>query len=509
MMKTLFDSIAYYAKHNPEREAVVTEHQTISYADLQVQVDRLAAELMQIKSQNLAIYGSNSIEWIVVDLAAKKANITVVPIPLFFSKDQIKHLLNDSCTDTVFMIDAFSDANEQPTVPEWLEELKVNKTVKHISVVDTIKGQFIHLVNTKNQIQHSRKSLASIKPSKITYTSGSTGAPKGVCLGEHTLNSITDSLSNALESLQLGRHLCLIPFATLLENIAGIYVALSMGRSLAIGEVSQFGLISNHEFKVQNFVNAVKEYQIESVILLPQMLKAIVEYIATHNPEGFSNLKFIAVGGGKVSPDLLMQCEKLGLPVYEGYGLSECASVVSLNLPNAIKIGSVGQPLPHVEVKINPNGEVVVKGNAMQSYLNEIPVSQYIHTGDAGFFDEEGYLFITGRIKQIIVSSFGRNISPEWVESNSATEPEINQIAVFGEAQPHLSAVIYAKNSVSSSMVDQAIQKANSRMPDYARIQHWCRAEEPFSLKNEMLTDNGKLRRNTIQQRFKADLLLD
>ena len=120
MMKTLFDSIAYYAKHNPEREAVVTEHQTISYADLQVQVDRLAAELMQIKSQNLAIYGSNSIEWIVVDLAAKKANITVVPIPLFFSKEQIKHLLSDRQADTVFIPIVLSDVNQQSATPKWL-----------------------------------------------------------------------------------------------------------------------------------------------------------------------------------------------------------------------------------------------------------------------------------------------------------------------------------------------------------------------------------------------------
>ena len=506
MIKKLFDSIAYHARYSPEREALVTADQTVSYADLQMQVDHLAAELMQMKSGNLAICGSNSIEWIVMDLAAKKANITVVPIPLFFSKNQIRHLLNDSRTDTIFMPAAFGNANEGI---EWLEELKASKTIKHISAANAVKGQFIHLADKRELIAHSQASSDSVKPSKITYTSGSTGTPKGVCLGEDTIDSITQSLSNALASRQLGRHLCLIPFATLLENIAGIYVALSMGRSLTVGEVSQFGLISNHELKVQNFADAVNEYQIESVILLPQMLKAIVEYISGHSPEDFSSLKFIAVGGGKVAPDLLMQCEKLGLPVYEGYGLSECASVVSLNLPNAIKIGSVGRPLPHVEVKITPNGEVLVKGNAMQGYLNELPASQYIHTGDAGFFDEDGYLFITGRIKQIIVSSFGRNVSPEWVESNSASEPEINQIAVFGEAQPHLSAVIYAKDSVSNSMVDQAIQKANARMPDYARIQHWCRAEEPFSLANEMLTDNGKLRRNAIQQRFKADLLLN
>ena len=104
--------------------------------------------------------------------------------------------------------------------------------------------------------------------------------------------------------------------------------------------------------------------------------------------------------------------------------------------------------------------------------------------------------------RQIIVSSFGRNISPEWVESNGSSEPEINQIAIFGEAQPYLSAVIYAKENVSDGMLEQAVQKANHRMPDYAQIKQWYRSAEPFSLNNQMLTDNGKLRRNEIKKQF-------
>lgn len=132
-----------------------------------------------------------------------------------------------------------------------------------------------------------------------------------------------------------------------------------------------------------------------------------------------------------------------------------------------------------------------------------------IHTGDAGYFDEEGYLYITGRIKQMIISSFGRNISPEWVESNSLTEPEIQQIAIFGEAQPHLSAVIYAPDDTPDQQLAVALQRANSRMPDYAQIKHWCRSAEPFSLNNQMLTDNGKLRRQQIQQKFQAELIPD
>lgn len=500
-MNQFFDVIAVYAKQMPKREAIVTEVRTVSYAELHHAVERLSKELGLLQTQKLAIWGMNSIDWVLIDLAAKKAGITVIPIPLFFSAQQILHLLKDSAVDTIFM----ADVNLTLSVYHldcvaknhtWLHSLNEQGRIQQLFNAEQASGTFIRLNVT------APTTIDSAVPAKITYTSGSTGTPKGVCLAEDTIQSITESLSAALQSSQLGRHLCLIPFATLLENIAGIYVALNMGRSIVVGNVSHFGLVSNHEFKVENFAATVQQYQIQSVILLPQMLKAMVEYIQQFGAQAFASLKFIAVGGGKVSPDLLLQSQQLNLPVYEGYGLSECASVVSLNLPNARKIGSVGKPLPHVDVQIADSGEVVVRGNAMQGYLNEVAVDPLIHTGDAGFFDEDGYLFITGRIKQIIVSSFGRNISPEWVESNGSSEPEINQIAIFGEAQPYLSAVIYAKDNISDGMLAQAIQKANDRMPDYAQIKRWYRSSEPFSLNNQMLTDNGKLRRNEIKKQF-------
>ena len=500
-MKTLFDTIHHHAVCTPNLEAIITDSTIVTYKELDSVVDQLCQELLILNTQKLAIWGMNSIDWIYIDLAAKKAQITVIPIPLFFSPNQILHLIQDSAVDTIFIGSNKIEALEVEMMEfDWLETLYAQKRIHHDLQAKNASGRFVSLkVEPSAQFDHA-------VPSKITYTSGSTGTPKGVCLGEDTIQSITESLSHALASSHLGRHLCLIPFATLLENIAGIYVAFNMGRSVVVGNVSTFGLVSNNEFKVDRFAHAVQSYQIESVILLPQMLKAMVEYIHQFGATVFKSLKFIAVGGGKVSSDLLMQSEQLHLPVYEGYGLSECASVVSLNLPNARKIGSVGKPLPHVKVKISDQGEVVVRGNAMQGYLNDASIDPLIHTGDAGFFDDEGFLFITGRIKQIIVSSFGRNISPEWVESNGSTEPEINQIAIFGEAQPYLSAVIYAKEDVSDSMLEHAIHKANTRMPDYAQIKQWCRSKEPFSLSNQMLTDNGKLRRNEIQKQFKRYL---
>ncbi len=499
MMNHLFKAISAYAKQDPEREAIVTERDRLHYAELKNRLEQLRAEFMQLNIQRLALWGVNSVDWMIIDLAAQLAGVTVIPVPLFFTKEQVRHLLQDSQADLLCLT-----SEKTADAPQWLMDL-IGETGKHeVSVSVEMHARFFPLV--QSQTQQGLLACPSRQLAKITYTSGSTGTPKGVCLAEDTIESISHSLSQALASSQPARHLCLIPFATLLENIAGIYVALSMGRAVVVGEVSQFGLVSNHAFDVQRFVNAVQTYQIESVILLPQMLKAIVEYSAEYGSTGLSTLKFIAVGGGKVSADLLQQCQQLNLPVYEGYGLSECASVVSLNLPGARRIGSVGRVLQHVEVEIAANSEVVVKGNAMLGYVNDPATTPYIHTGDAGYFDEDGYLYITGRIKQIIVSSFGRNISPEWVESNSLTEPEIQQIAIFGEAQPYLSAVIYAPDSTPEQRLAVAIERANARMPDYAQIKHWCRAPEPFSLNNQMLTDNGKLRRQQIQQHFQAAL---
>jgi long-subunit acyl-CoA synthetase (AMP-forming) len=227
------------------------------------------------------------------------------------------------------------------------------------------------------------------------------------------------------------------------------------------------------------------------------------------------SLKFMAVGGGKVSPQLLQDASALSLPVYEGYGLSECGSVVSLNTPKAKREGSVGKPMPHASVSIADSGEVMVKGNAMQGYLNHDNSKDdngIIATGDIGHLDDDGYLYITGRRKNVLISSFGRNISPEWVEAQLSTQPIIYQVAVLGDGEPHLSAVIVANpNMVATSndpqsAIAQAIDVVNQTLPDYARIQQWHLAEHPFSTDNELLTDNGKLRRAHIFTAYQSAL---
>jgi long-subunit acyl-CoA synthetase (AMP-forming) len=214
----------------------------------------------------------------------------------------------------------------------------------------------------------------------------------------------------------------------------------------------------------------------------------------------------VAVGGGRVSPALLERADRLGLPVYEGYGLTECASVVALNTPAARRIGSVGRPLPHAEVTIDARGEIHVAGTAISGYVGGENVPQRFATGDLGYFDTEGFLHVSGRRKNMFITSFGRNVSPEWVEAELCEEPAIAQAAVFGEARPWNVAVIVATPTMQPEQLRSAIRAANQRLPDYARVGDWIVAGSPFTHGNGELTANGRNRRAAIWIRYRHEL---
>jgi long-chain acyl-CoA synthetase len=226
--------------------------------------------------------------------------------------------------------------------------------------------------------------------------------------------------------------------------------------------------------------------------------------IATAGGELPDSLRFIAVGGAPVSRRLLERAQALGLPVFEGYGLSEAASVVTLNTPQAHQLGSVGKPLPHVRLRIAEDGEIHVAGAVCAGYLGEpdgVPGDDW-PTGDIGYLDAEGFLHLTGRKKHIFITAFGRNVSPEWVEREVLVEPAIAQVVVFGEARPFNAAIIVPRPGSAIQAVRAAIDATNRRLPDYARIRRFLLAEEPFSVENGLLTGTARPRRAEIAARY-------
>jgi len=246
----------------------------------------------------------------------------------------------------------------------------------------------------------------------------------------------------------------------------------------------------------------------ESIVLVPELLRLLVSAVEV-GWQVPGSLKFVAVGGAPVSLDLLERAERAGLPVFEGYGLSECASVVCLNTPEARRRGSVGRPLPHASVRVADDGQVMVSGATLLGYLGQPPrpPGEEWATGDLGEIDSDGFVHVRGRLRNVFISSLGRNVAPEWVEREIVQQPGVRHAMVHGEGRPHAVAIVCATDdAVSDAELARGIAAANSRLPSYAQVRRWLRAPEPFSFDNGLLTSNGRLRRAEILRRHGARL---
>jgi long-subunit acyl-CoA synthetase (AMP-forming) len=293
-----------------------------------------------------------------------------------------------------------------------------------------------------------------------------------------------------------------MPLAVLLENLAGVYVSLWAGADTVLPGLKAVGLGGAVTFDARIMLDLVNKCRPSTLIVTPQVLQAMIEVIH-HHPYPDS-LRFIALGGAPVSRSLLDKAASLKLPVYEGYGLSECASVTTLNTPGNNRPGSVGKPLPHIKVTVSNDGEVLIQSSACSGYLGQqnITHDQIWHTGDLGYLDKEGYLYLTGRKRNVFITAMGRNVSPEWVERELVLAPEILQVAVFGEAQPRNVAVIVTRPGISSETIRQVIKAANQSLPDYARVSDFIIAAEPFSPANQQLSGTGRNRRENIYRAY-------
>ncbi len=339
---------------------------------------------------------------------------------------------------------------------------------------------------------------------KITYTSGTTGQPKGVCLNAEAQLAVAESLWQVSLPCDVRQHLCMLPLATLLENIAGLYAPLLAGARIELRPLAEIGFSGAAGFELPRLLATLNQNQPHSLILLPQLLLALVS-AAEQGVALPTSLRFIAVGGGRVAPQVLDRAERLGLPVFEGYGLSECASVVCLNTPEARRIGTVGRALPHVELRLADDGEVLVRGPHMLGYLGEPPqVGEWLATGDLGHF-EDGFLVLHGRKKHQFVTAYGRNVNPEWVEAELVQQAPIAQAWLHGEALAQNVAVLVPRYpELSDAGLQAAIDRVNAGLPDYARVHRWLRADAPFAAGNGLATANGRLRRNALFKHYQS-----
>lgn len=465
-MSRVLAAIREAARLTPDRIVVTSSQGTLTCAGLLAEVGFLAAELANDPAP-VGIALDNGPDWVIADLALIAAGRPAVPIPPFFTPEQTAHALADAGASLVISPGREGGIRLDPT---------------------GLPARALHPGTAK-----------------ITYTSGSTGAPKGVCLSQDQMEAVAVSLVEVLGREKAGVHLPVLPLAVLLENVSGLYpILLAGGRYHALG-LREIGFANPFQPDLARLLGAIIQSEATSLILVPELLRGLIAAKAMSGAMTPA-LDLVAVGGARVSPSLLAAAAAVGLPVVEGYGLSECASVVAMNRPGDVASGTVGRPLPHLSVSLAEDGEIRVGPRPFLGYVGGAPAPATIATGDLGAFDEAGRLSIVGRKSNTIITAFGRNIAPEWIESELLSEPEILQALVFGEAQTVLGALIVPMPGQPDEAVVAAVARVNARLPDYAHVGRW-RPTPPFDPAAGQLTANGRPRRAVLLNAY-ADFVL-
>lgn len=427
----------------------------------------------------LGVLADNSPAWVLADLAAHEAGIVHLPLPGFFSAAQLRHALEESGTDMIL--------TDQP------------ERIGALDIGFSIIGDWQGLVWMQRVVEAVALSAGT---AKISFTSGSTGTPKGVCLSGDGLIETALAIRERLADLPLRRHLAVLPLSLLLENVAGIYAPLLRGMAVHLPPLQDLGWRGMAGFDPDVLNAAIRDAGASSVILVPELLKAWTTFLNASGRRPSAALSFVAVGGARVASDLMEEARQLGIPAYQGYGLTEGGSVVTLNRPGDDADG-VGRPLRHARIAINA-GEVIVSTRAFLGYLGSTTVAgAEFASGDLGEFDAQGHLHLAGRRKNLLITSYGRNISPEWPEAALLADPRILQAVVVGDGQPSLSAILVTMPGVSQSAIDLAVKGANQTLPDYARIANWIPGEA-FTAANGLATGNGRPIRTLIAEHYSA-----
>lgn len=474
-MNALIDRLAHYASVDPERVALQSRERVLSYGELFRDVTRVARAFRRQQVSSLGLYLDNGFEWVVIDLACAVAGIRVTPLPWFFSEAQLKHAGLDAAIDHV----AFAD--------DWPPGILGDGAATGL-----YRDSRLRRVNT------SRVDWAgSVWGEKLSFTSGTTGEPTGIRLDNRFLERICASLDRVTANLTIDRHLSVLPYSTLLENVAGVYLPLLQGKLVCAEPCGETGLTRALGLEPARLAACINRVKPSSLILTPQLLDGLCA-MAENGLIDTTPLRFVAVGGARVPPALIERARAAGIPAYQGYGLTEFGSVAILNTPAQNRANSVGKPLPGVGVEIAADGEIVLTTLAAAA-----PDAEYrglkirVATGDYGHVDNDGFVYIHGRKSNVIVLPSGRNVSPEWVEAELNASPLIRQSFVYAR-DDWLEALIVPVEGAAAALEGE-IERIGASLPAYARIARWQTLHTPFSPANRLVTANGRLRRDRIR----------
>lgn len=492
-----------------------------SYADAAREVKCMATRLSSLPAKShVAIISYNCAHWILADLAIMLAGHVSVPIYPTASSSTVVQILEHSGCRLVFVGKMPEWQSNKYLIPNRIETISMHTEHEDMESWSSIIAS--HL-----PIEHYE--LPELEDmASIIYTSGTTGLPKGVMTNYKSIAIGGDIVKNWVSLDTEDSFFSYLPLAHAAERIAVEMAAIYSGGVISFVETMDTFNRDMKNAKATIFLGVPRiwikfQQAIESKIppaLLSVLLKTpgINHFIKQKLLDGLGllNVKIALSGAAALPTETLKWFEQLGLPICEAYGMSESFGVATFNHPERRSPGSVGQPLPGCEVKISDAGEVIYKNDClMMGYYREPELTQqtimdgYLHTGDKGYIDEDGYLWITGRVKDLFKTSKGKYISPVKIEMELEPRANLEQICVVGSnmAQPVVIGAMSTKPSKEElpefeARLQRIMDEVNSRLENYERLAQWFLIEEEWNTDNNLITPTLKLRRQAIEQRY-------
>ena len=503
--------------------------------------------------ERVLLVSENRPEWMASDIAIMSNKLICVPNYTTYTSRDFEHILNDS--QPVGLI--VSNKNLLQTILTASEKIKYN--FKFILCFDYFENNSISNLVFLNDLtddnnDNNREKTKEIKrtdPACIIYTSGTQGLPKGVILSHGGILSNCEGAYELLKTIK-GPDLTFLTWLPLSHSYehavqfvqiileAKVFYNKSIETLLPTIKIAQPHIMTavprfynnlhakmkinlkNQSNLKQNLFNktiqlGTKKFKNIKLSFSENIFNLILDKLVRKKVKNNfgGRLEAFISGGGPLDSQVGEALNALGLKTLQGYGLTETSPVVSCNLLNKVKVDTVGPIFPGVEVKLAEDGEILVKGeNLMLGYWNNKEATEqtikdgWLHTGDIGEFDEDNYLKITDRKKDIIVSLGGDNIAPSKIENLLTLSPEIEQACVFGEQKNYIAALLVLSSESKSSDEDiqRYIDEVNKDLTQPEKIKKFIFIDEPFSIENNLMTPTMKVRRHEVQKKYQNQI---
>jgi len=511
----------------------------LSWNDYREQATACAAALIHVgvkPGDRVSVWSENRVEWLIADMGILAAGAVHVPLHAPLTGPQARYQLGDAGVSWIFV----STADQLARLYLVRSDLPALRGVVQFDDYptddDTVRWRaFLQMGRSVRAVESAEidRREAAVTPdalATIMYTSGTTGNPKGVMLTHGNLFSNAIAFNAISPPPADCVFMSWLPYSHIYARTVDIYGTMVCGSVLCLAESA--------DMLVQNLME-IRPHLMSAV---PRFYEKVLAAVQADPPTAKARLRaifgprvdWLGSGGAPLAPAVAQVYHDAGLLLLQGYGLTESSPVISFNRKDAFKLESVGLPIPGVEVKIASDSEVLTRGpHVMKGYWNNPAATAqaikdgWLYTGDLGRLDADGFLYITGRKKELMVLSNGKKVVPNHIEGLLLADPCLDQAVVCGEGRSFLTALVVphwpnlaraagldlsrgeealAKEPAVRAFLEQRIETALADVSPWERVKRIAVLPRPFSVANEEMTVSLKLRRSVIAQRHKSGI---